>query len=71
MTFPVLKGYDNYVLAEPPSCPNNCSYEAVCDSEDSGICRLDEARDDERYQAADRREQAARDDEDETERRRS
>ncbi len=44
-------------------CPHDCPFWTICDWEDAGVCRLDEAREDERHEMGEREYDAMVDDE--------
>lgn len=56
----LIQGLDRYILREPPSCPHRCPYEDVCDSDNTGICLLDDGAEAERSARADVAFEAAR-----------
>jgi len=37
-----IRGLDRHIEQGPRSCPHNCPFYAECDSENTGICLLDE-----------------------------
>ncbi len=57
----LIRGLDNYIQQEPPSCPHRCPYEDECDSERTGVCLLDENAEADRYARADTAYDTARD----------